>query len=79
VVVVHREAGLRVIIFRDDHDPPHVHVFGDGETKIELGDNPGEIRIAYSINAKRNEKRRAESAVRANHAVLLERWRELHG
>jgi hypothetical protein len=28
--------GLRVVIFLDDHDPAHVHVFGDGEVKINL-------------------------------------------
>ena len=79
MVVVLREAGLRIVIFRDDHDPAHVHVFGDGETKIELGADPDAISVKYSIDAKRNEKRRAERTVRANHALLLQRWSELHG
>ena len=28
--VIHREVGLRFIIYVDDHAPPHVHVEGKG-------------------------------------------------
>jgi len=33
---IYRAHGLRVIIFTDDHEPAHVHVFGDGQVKINL-------------------------------------------
>jgi hypothetical protein len=79
MVVVLRTSGLRFVIYRDDHEPAHVHVFGDGECKIELGSDSAAIRIIYAIEAKAGERRRAERAVRANHALLLERWNELHG
>jgi hypothetical protein len=36
MVTVLRAHGLRVVIFVDDHQPAHVHVFGDGEAKINL-------------------------------------------
>jgi hypothetical protein len=36
MVTVYRGAGLRVVIFVDDHEPAHVHVFGDGQVKIGL-------------------------------------------
>ncbi|WP_244475818.1 DUF4160 domain-containing protein [Methylobacterium sp. Leaf93] len=36
MVTVLRSGGLRVIIFVDDHEPAHVHVFGDGHAKINL-------------------------------------------
>ena len=36
MVTVLRASGLSVVIFLDDHEPAHVHVFGDGEAKIEL-------------------------------------------
>jgi len=36
MVTVFRAHGLRVVIFVDDHLPAHVHVFGDGQTKINL-------------------------------------------
>jgi hypothetical protein len=34
IVTVLRAEGLRVVIFVNDHQPAHVHVFGDGEAKI---------------------------------------------
>ena len=43
MVTVMRAEGLRVVIFTNDHEPAHVHVFGDGEAKINLrgpGDTP---------------------------------------
>jgi hypothetical protein len=36
MVTVLRADGLRVIIYVNDHPPAHVHVFGDGEAKINL-------------------------------------------
>lgn len=36
MVTVLRAHGLRVVIFVDDHQPAHVHVFGDGQAKINL-------------------------------------------
>jgi hypothetical protein len=36
MVTIHRAQGLRVVIFTDDHEPAHVHVFGDGHAKINL-------------------------------------------
>jgi hypothetical protein len=36
MVTVLRAEGLRAVIFVDDHHPAHVHVFGDGQAKINL-------------------------------------------
>lgn len=74
-----RADALRVVIHPDDHDPPHVHVIGDGQTKIILGNSPTEMTVLFSANAKAGEERRAVAAVRANHALLLRRWSELNG
>ncbi len=32
---------MRVIIFSDDHEPAHVHVFGDGQAKVNLIEREG--------------------------------------
>lgn len=41
MVTIYRAHGLRVIIFTDDHEPAHVHVFGDGQAKINLTGREG--------------------------------------
>ncbi|SER35809.1 DUF4160 domain-containing protein [Sphingobium sp. YR768] len=70
-----REAGLRILIYTDDHPPPHVHAFWDGETKIALL-RPEVVRI---VGADRRESRRALDIVREKRDYLLERWRDIHG
>jgi hypothetical protein len=36
MVTIFRESGLQIVIFLDDHEPAHVHVFGDGQVKFNL-------------------------------------------
>jgi hypothetical protein len=71
--------GLRVVIFVDDHEPPHVHVFGDRETKIVLGSGPEAVEVVKFAPTKRTESRRAMRLVAANHAYLIRMWNEFHG
>ena len=59
MVTIYRAFGLRVVIFIDDHEPAHVHVFGDGEVKINLSGYGGEPELVWAMGAKRNEVRRA--------------------
>ncbi|MEK7343962.1 MAG: DUF4160 domain-containing protein [Pseudomonadota bacterium] len=72
---VWRDGNLRVVIYTDDHPPPHVHVFGDGETKIALIE-PEVVRV---VSADWRESRRALTIVREKRDYLIERWNEIHG
>lgn len=74
-----REANLRVVIYTDDHPPPHVHVFGDGETKIALVGQDGAAEVVRIVGADRRESRRALDIVREKRDYLLERWKDIHG
>lgn len=79
MVTVHRAHGLRFVIFVDDHEPAHVHVFGDGEAKINLtgaGDAP---ELLSAVGMTRADLRRAMRIVKEQRALLLERWSEIHG
>lgn len=78
MVTVLREHGLRVVIYTDDHPPPHVHIFGDGETKIALQGAGGGPDVVRTVRAALTESRRALRIVRENRAYLLARWSELH-
>ncbi|MEC3950548.1 DUF4160 domain-containing protein [Sphingobium sp. HWE2-09] len=74
-----RDANLRVVIYTDDHPPPHVHVFGNGETKIALFGQDGVADVVRIVGADRRESRRALQIVREKRDYLLERWKAIHG
>ena len=78
MVTVLRAEGLRVVIFTNDHEPAHVHVFGDGEAKIDLRSAGGVPELIWADGMSRNEVRRALRIVAANRALLLARWEEIH-
>lgn len=79
MVRIHRADGLRIVIYTDDHEPAHVHVFGDGHAKINLIGPDGEPALVWAEDMKRNEARRAMTLVTEHRQVFLARWREIHG
>ncbi len=78
MVTIHRAHGLRFIIFTDDHQPAHVHVFGDGQAKINLLGLDGWPELVWANGMKRSELRRAMAVVREHREVSLLRWNEIH-
>ena len=79
MVTIYRAFGLRVIIFLNDHELAHVHVFGGGEAKIDLIGSDGEPELVWAVGMKRNEIRRAMALVAEHRKEFLARWREIHG
>jgi len=79
MVTVHREAGLRFIIFSDDHPPPHVHVVGDGKAKFVIAGTNGDPELAYNDGLKAGDLRKAMRIVAERQATLIERWKDYHG
>lgn len=79
MVTVHRETGLRFVIFTDDHEPAHVHVYGDGSAKINLTGADGAPEVVHVDGLKRGDLRKAMRIVAERRVYLLERWREFHG
>jgi len=63
MATIFRESGLRVVIFVDDHEPAHVHVFGDGQVKINLIGRDGEPELVWADGMKRSDVRRAMQIV----------------
>jgi Domain of unknown function (DUF4160) len=78
MVTVLRARGLRVVIFINDHRPAHVHVFSDGEAKINLSGPDNTPELVWADNMSRGEVRRAMRLVIEHQVPLLARWRELH-
>jgi hypothetical protein len=79
MVTVLRAHGLRVVIFVNDHQPAHVHVFGDGEAKIDLLGSDGAPALVWAEGMSRGEIRRAMRIVTEQQIALLARWEDIHG
>lgn len=79
MVTVLRESGFRFVIYTDDHEPAHVHVIGNGELKVALRDGDALPELVRVIGMKAGDRRKAMDIVRANQALLLTRWQEIHG
>jgi hypothetical protein len=72
---VHRAFGLRFVIFTNDHDPPHVHVFGPrAEARIGLGPLP----LLWSKGFRASELRRIMAEVAEEQDRLMEAWDRIH-
>ena len=79
MVTVLRAEGLRVVIYANDHAPAHVHVFGDGEAKINLVGDQGAPALVWADNMTRGEVRRSMRVVVGQLGFLLQRWEDIHG
>jgi hypothetical protein len=77
MVTIHRQHGLRVVV--DDHEPAHVHVFGDGEAKIDLIGSGGQPELLWTEGMNRAEVRKAMRIVVESQLHFLQRWQEIHG
>ena len=79
MVTIHREHELRFVIYTMDHDPAHVHVFGDGEMKVNIRGADGLPEIVWSIGMKASARRRAMDVIRERQAGFLAHWDAIHG
>ena len=75
MITVLRSTGLRFVIYTDDHAPAHLHVYGDGEARIDI--------VALSVLSNRGMRQRdlarALTIVAEHRADFLERWQDIHG
>ncbi|MGH8144424.1 MAG: DUF4160 domain-containing protein [Steroidobacteraceae bacterium] len=75
-----RMDGLRIVIWPNDHAPPHVHVFSaEAEAMIALGGVLARPRLIENRRMKPAILAHALQAVYAHQAVLMKKWREIHG
>jgi len=75
MVTVLRQHGLRFVIYTADHEPPHVHVYGDGEARIDIET----LKILTQGGMSDRDVRRAAELIEANRQLFRETWRKYHG
>jgi hypothetical protein len=74
MVTVHREAGLRFVIYANDHEPAHVHVQGDGTIKVAIRGASGLPEIIEAVGIKTGDRRRAMDVIRERQDEFLAHW-----
>ena len=75
-----RFRGLRVVIYTNDHWPPHVHVIGPGvEARIALGDEGQRPSLVVNEGLSHRQLAMALVEIDRNRDLLMQRWREIHG
>jgi histidinol phosphatase-like PHP family hydrolase len=79
MVTIHREYGFNFAILTDDHEPAHVHVYGDGEMKVTIRGADGDPEMIYNVGFKTNDRRRVMDVVLERQADFLARWDKIHG
>ncbi len=75
-----REKGFEVMIYTQDHEPAHIHIWKAGrEVVVDLrkGAAPPIIRRVHGMS--KNQVREAYHLVERHLEHLRRKWRKLHG
>lgn len=79
--VVTRVRGVRVVIYPNDHPPPHVHAIRrDGAwARLALNCPAGPVTLMDQAGFHISELREIGEAVAVDIAAICDEWRPLHG
>jgi hypothetical protein len=75
MITLLRIAGLRFVIYTNDHEPAHLHVYGDGEARINIL----EVAVISNRGMSRRDLVRALNVVLEYREMFLEKWHDIHG
>lgn len=75
MVTILRQHGLRFVVYTADHEPPHAHVFGDGEARIDIMT----LKIITQGGMSDRDVRKAVNVIEANQKLFVDAWRKYHG
>ena len=78
MVTVHREGGFRFAIYRDDHEPAHVHAMKDGEVIVNLVGAGGRPEVRDARGTTTSDIRKIVGIVNARQSEFLAKWQEMH-
>ena len=75
-----RIGGLRVVVYPNDHRPPHVHVIGDGcEAVCRLNCPAGPVELRENYGFSPPETGRIVTALGRQLEMLCGEWERIHG
>jgi hypothetical protein len=77
---VRRLGALRVVIYPNDHRPPHLHVIGSGcEAVFRLNCPSGPVELRENYRFSIREIGRVRTILAGELALLCAEWERIHG
>lgn len=71
---------MRVVIYPNDHRPPHVHVIGQGhEAVFAMNGTRGIVTLRENYGFSRRDLVGIQNSLLQNLSELLQAWKEIHG
>ena len=75
-----RFAGLRVVIYLNDHRPAHVHVIGNGcEAVFRIDCRECQVSLRENYGFRRADLTRIENELRLQLHRICQEWEKIHG
>ena len=71
--------GYRIVVYPNDHGPPHVHIVGSGHAKFLLGNAPDDVSLVDNDGISPRDLRRLAEVLIDRHRECLAGWRKYHG
>ncbi|KRA55716.1 DUF4160 domain-containing protein [Devosia sp. Root635] len=75
MITLLRAAGMRFVIYTDDHEPAHLHVYGDGEARINIA----QLAVISNRGMSKRDLTRALNIVLEYQEMFLNKWHDIHG
>ena len=80
MALVFRIGALRVVVFTNDHPPPHVHVVGPDRTaKFALNAPDGPVALVEHIGFRIAELNTIAAEIARHYDACCAKWRTIHG
>ena len=77
---IFRFAGLRVVIYVNDHRPAHVHVIGHGcEAVFRIDCREGRISLRENYGFGRSDVTRIDNELKHHRDRISREWEKVHG
>lgn len=82
MATVFKKHGWRVVIYPNDHPPPHVHVIAGGKEKeavFYLNCPTGSVKLRDNWGFNQRELSRIQDELESELSLACAKWREIHG
>ena len=80
MATIHTLFGLRVVIYSNDHRPPHIHVIGSGREAVfnlQCPHGPLALRANYGFSGR--DLAKMIDKLTAQLTVFCYEWKQIHG